>query len=82
MRTPDSGRSDRASTGHSSLLLRGQRVSGGLFHFRPTPSLTGAPPRLRRRRGFGRPVPLPPDTQFNGAPSLRRPAGTSLPARA
>src|SRR5215471_16553323 len=34
---------------HSSLPLRGQRVSGGHFHFHPTPSLTGAlpPPNWR-----------------------------------
>src|SRR5262245_13320438 len=53
------------------LRLRRQRVSGRLFHFRPTPSLTGArSPRRRRRRGFGRPVPLPPDTSLTAPLSL------------
>src|SRR5262245_8928043 len=41
-----------------------------------------APSRLRRRRGFGRPFPLPPDTSLTAprSPRLRRRRGASLTA--
>jgi hypothetical protein len=50
--------------------LRGRRVSGGLFRFRPTPSLTGALPL---------PWALPTQTRLSHSPEMTRAVAT--PAR-